>query len=151
MKRQDEAIDQLNNLLRDELSAVASYAEALRRMATPPLLELGANLESHRRRSALLANAISALGSIADAGIVQWGAMGRTRTPMHHPIDRRVAIDDLREGENRMVAHYDSALRSIDERYRPMVVSELVPAQGLTSGRMNLLWMSGTPPLAPAR
>jgi len=144
-RQREDTIDQLNILLCDELSAIMSYDQALRRMVSPPQFVLGENRESHKRRSILLADAISAQGRISDTGIVIWGAFGHGRSCDDHPIDRRVAIVDLLEGEDRLLARYETARTRVDDRHRQLI-AELMPAQEVTRGRISFLWMSGTPP-----
>jgi hypothetical protein len=146
---QEHSIAELNILLCDELSAIISYDVALRGMASPPQLELALNRESHKQRSVLLADAITARGRITDTGIVVWGILAEDRSP-GHAIDRRMAIDALLDGENRMLAHYGTAQLHVDPRHRQLLASELVPAQELTCGRIKFIWMSGTPPSPPA-
>ncbi len=149
LPQRDDTGDQLNILLCDELSAIMSYDAALQRMASPAHLELGENRESHKRRSILLADAITAHGRISDTGLSVWGVFGRTDAPADRLIDRREAIDALLAGEDRMLADYQAAQRLVDSAHRQLLITDLMPDQELTHGRIKLLWMSGTPPSAP--
>jgi len=123
-------VDELNALLRDELMAIETYAQALEgRSAFSGKAELSRCQQSHEKRAEILREQIGLLGGkpVETSGvqgvvakIVEGGAVA---------IGGGVAIRVLEEWEDRELKDYVARSESLDPPIREVVTTKLLPEQ----------------------
>jgi Domain of unknown function (DUF2383) len=141
-----ETINQLNALLRGELSAVETYDQVLKKLSgaeTPT--ELPMNRDCHFRRTQLLANEVVAKGGTPESSSGTWGALAQAATGSAKLFGRDAMIAVLEEGEDRGLSDYRTAAGVDDEDVQQLINVELLPAQKRTHERMSLLKKRGAP------
>src|SRR5687767_6543455 len=73
-----DTIDQLNSFLRGELSAVATYQQAIDKFTDPDMVtQLRGCLASHYERTRLLSEAVRRLGGVPSESSGLWGAFAK--------------------------------------------------------------------------
>lgn len=117
----------LEGLLYCERTAADTYRLALDRLGSDAPVALCDSLESHVRRSALLAEHIQGLGGLAVnqsgiwSGFTRLFANGRTR------IDRHAICTALQEGEYRIMVRYHDAAAQLDDDTLALFEEHLLP------------------------
>lgn len=127
------SVDRLQDCLRCELSAVATYEFAL---ARAPLVGLDRSLHeifmSHTRRTAQLGERLRHLGAEPIESAEAWSAfVGALRG--NSTGDRgRVAIAALQEGERQGVTLYTASVATCDLWTRTLLTADFLPEQQRT-------------------
>lgn len=135
------SIEQLNDFLRGELSAVETYRIALTKLdrASTVRPELEANMRSHEERVELLRSAIVAAGGEPTSTSGAWGAFAKTIQKGAAALGDKAAIRALEEGEDHGLADYRSDIDDLDATSRDLVERELLPLQEQTHRAMSQL------------
>jgi uncharacterized protein (TIGR02284 family) len=128
----DKAIDQLNSLLRGEISAVETYTQASRKIeddrAGDAALLRGIEQE-HGRNAQLIREEVKKRGGDADNSSGAWGAWAKTVERVATLFGDPAALKALKEGEEHGLKDYRDALEKLDGSARELVERLLIPAQ----------------------
>jgi hypothetical protein len=126
-------IDGLNCLLRDELAAVETYAEALTcRTSLLGEPDLSQCKRSHEVRMRLLRNKIAALGGNPATSSGLRGVWERMIEEGALTIGDGVAVRALEAGEDQVLRDYRAALPKLDPEVRSFVQRSLLPGEEYT-------------------
>ena len=134
-----QAIEQLNRYLRGELSAVASYDQAIAKIEENPSLKkvLGGCRASHQQRVEWLRAAVLALGGTparhtnARGTLAEWVERGATT------LGLRVAMKALEEGEALGLNGYEKEVTQLPPTLRGFVEARLLPEQRHTHATLT--------------
>jgi hypothetical protein len=132
------SVDQLNALLRDELIAIQSYAQALEGRSTfSGKTELSQCQRSHERRAEILREQIALLGGtpIETSGVL--GLVAKTVEGGAVAMGESTALRMLEDWEDRGLKDYVARSEEIDPPIRQVVTSKLLPEQVKTYRVMN--------------
>jgi hypothetical protein len=127
-----KAIDQLNSLLRGEISAVETYVQAIRKLEDERAGDASLLREiegEHGRNAQLIRDEVKRLGGDADNSSGVWGAWAKTVEGTAKLFGGPAALRALKEGEEYGLKDYRDALRDLDGPSRDLVERLLIPAQ----------------------
>lgn len=125
-----QSIDGLNTLLRDEMSAVETYGQAMARVPEGQIRDVLALCEKdHQSRAKKLAARISELGGKPSRSAGPWGSFMKMIAAGAAALGERTAIAVLEEGEDFGLVSYKSALGKLDPASSEIIEHELLPAQ----------------------
>lgn len=138
---QKSSIDQLNQFLRGEISAVETYRMALDTLdeGSTARGELEVCLQSHQSRVKLLQEAIIAAGGTPADSSGPWGVFAKAVEGGARILGDKVAVSALEEGEDHGLKDYKTDMANLDATARTLVASRLVPEQQATHDRMSSL------------
>jgi len=125
-------IDELNSLLKGELSAVQTYTQALKKIDTADRAEaLTENLENHQKAVDTLRSEIVSRGGkpVTDSGA--WGTWAQTVQGTSNLLGDKVALKALREGEEHGLNEYKEAIRDnvFSEKTASLISDTLIENQ----------------------
>lgn len=130
-------IDNLNSLLRSEISAVETYGQAFTHLQAFPCGDLIANRECHRQRVALIASIIRQLGGTPETSAGMWSALARVVEHGPAPISERAIIAALEEGEKQAVVQYRQH-GELDASSSQLIRTVLLSRQNRSRERLRL-------------
>jgi len=133
------AVEQLNRYLRNELSAVDTYAQAISQIEDNPSLSklLEGCRSSHQQRTEWLRAAVLALGGTpaqhtnAKGVLAQWVERGAAVFGM------KTALKTLEEGEALGLSGYEKGLSGLPADLREFVEQRLLPEQRHTHATLT--------------
>ena len=129
-------VDNLNSLLRGEISAVETYDQAIQHLKDGEIDDLIANPDSHRNRVDLLASNIRSHGGTPDSTSGVWGGFARLVERGASLIGEKSVIAALEEGEDRGLAQYREPGK-LDPSSIQLIQTVLLPKQLETHERMH--------------
>jgi len=133
-------IEQLNALLRGELSAVETYRQCLDRITdTVVRLQLEPLHASHRDRADKLAQRILNLGGKPSETSGPWGTFAKLVEGSAQLFGERPALAALEEGEDHGCDQYSRDLDTLTEESRRFVEIVLAPEQQRTHDVMSAI------------
>jgi len=129
-----DSISTLNELLRGEMSAVETYAQALEKIEEPFMAreEVRRCQADHQSRVGVLKNAIVNLGGKPSESSGLWGTFAKMVEGGAKVLGSKMAIAALEEGEDHGLALYQKALKTLDLSSRALVDRDLFPGQQKT-------------------
>jgi hypothetical protein len=133
------SVDRLNFMLRCELAAVDAYDRAAVILGDAVIPELGENRDCHFLRSQLLRKSVADLDGEPTVSSGAWGDLATAATTGSSAPDRADVLAILTTGEDRCLADYRSMLMTADDRVRPIIARDMLPAQESTHRRIRLL------------
>lgn len=137
------SVDQLNNYLRGELSAVETYRMALDKLDanSPTRIELDSAMQSHQQRVVLLRDAIIQLGGKPNESSGPWGVFAKAVEGAARVFGDKAAIAALEEGEDHGLEDYRTGIedKDLDAQSRTIVSAQLLPEQERTHARLSAL------------
>ena len=137
------SIEQLNSLLRGEMSAVETYQMALDKVDEigPAREELLVCLKSHEDRVQMLTDAIIELGGEPAQGSGPWGVFAKTVQGGAKIFGDKATIAALEEGEDHGLHDYEDEVQDddLDIESRELIVNQLLPMQRQTHERLSAL------------
>jgi uncharacterized protein (TIGR02284 family) len=143
----DEAVRQLNSLLRGEISAVETYRQAIEKVADSDRTAAGSvsllrQIESeHTQAVTVLRDRIVALGGEPSESSGAWGAWAQVVQGTANLFGDSSALKTLKEGEEHGLKDYEEAVDDVDAQSRSLITGELMPRQqrhiGLIDQLMN--------------
>src|SRR4051812_2164421 len=138
---QKSSVDQLNEFLRGEISAVETYRMALDKLdkGSPARAELDACLQSHQARVMLLRDAVVTAGGKPADGSGPWGVFAKAVEGGARILGDKAAVAALEEGEDHGMKEYKVNDADLDPTTRALVSSQLMPEQRRTHERMSTL------------
>lgn len=128
----DRCVDQLNSLLRGEISAVETYEQAIEKVDDEHASDataLRAIAQEHGEAAQSLRDEIRRLGAEADDSSGAWGAWAKTVEAAAKLFGDASALKALKEGEEHGLKDYREALDDLDEPSRNLVSTRLIPNQ----------------------
>jgi uncharacterized protein (TIGR02284 family) len=128
----DKSIDQLNSLLRGEISAVETYQLAIEKVDDEHASDataLRAIAQEHGEDAQALREAIEELGGEADDSSGPWGTWAKTVEGVAKLFGDASALKALKEGEEHGLKDYEEAQDDVDGESRTLIVSRLIPNQ----------------------
>jgi hypothetical protein len=135
--------DELNKLMRGELSAVETYQMAINKLDKNSSVsaELEACMMSHQNRVMMLREQVTAAGGVPARGSGPWGTFAKTVEGTAKIFGDKATIAALEEGEDHGLADYKRELEDIDldPQARAIVANQLLPAQQQTHSRLSVM------------
>ena len=127
-------IEQLNSLLRGEISAVETYDQALAKLADEPSLavDLRSCRASHQARVFALRSEVRRLGGEPTDGSGMWGAFAKLVEGGAKVFGTKAAIAALEQGEDKGLDDYEDDVESLAPTVRAFVEREIAPEQRRT-------------------
>ncbi|MDB5323133.1 MAG: uncharacterized protein JWN40_4764 [Phycisphaerales bacterium] len=141
----DDAVRQLNSLLRGEISAVETYRMAIDKVADSDQIAMDnvsilREIESeHSEAAQQLRQRIQQLGGHPSDSSGAWGAWAQTVQGTMNLFGDTTALKGLKEGEEHGLKDYEEALDDVDAGSRQLIASELIPRQQRHLGLINQL------------
>jgi uncharacterized protein (TIGR02284 family) len=131
----DGVIEQLNSLLRGEISAAETYAMAIGKVQESDrsrfadVQTLRDMQEEHGRACQSLRERIRALGGEASDSSGAWGAFAKTVEGAATLFGDKATLKALKEGEQHGLKDYQEALDDVDSATASMIENDFIPAQ----------------------
>lgn len=128
----DERVDQLNSLLRGEVSAVETYKQAIEKVGDEHVTDamaLRAIAQEHGEHAQALRQEVRRLGGEPDDSSGAWGAWAKAVEGTAKLFGDASALNALKEGEEHGLKDYEEALGDVEEPTRALLMSRLIPAQ----------------------
>lgn len=125
-------VEQLNSLLRGEISAVETYEQAIRKVGEDHVrdaAELRAIAREHGQNAQALREEIRRLGGDPEDSSGAWGVYAKTIEGVATLFGDASALKALKEGEEHGLKDYREALDDVDESSRPLITEVFLPAQ----------------------
>lgn len=141
----DEAVRQLNSLLRGEISACETYRQAIDKVADSDQIAMDnvsilREIEGeHTQAAQQLRQRIQQLGGKPSDSSGAWGAWAQTVQGTMNLFGDTSALKSLKEGEQHGLKDYENALDGVDTGSRQLIASELIPRQQRHLGLINQL------------
>lgn len=134
-------INTLNNLLKGELSAVESYAEAVLKVEEDSYIQkiFRQAQSSHIERAEKLRNAITASGGTPAESSGLWGSFAKLVTNTASGIGEKAIVNALEEGEDIGSNEYEWKILEIHGDSHKFVRDELWPKQQATHKLLSRL------------
>jgi hypothetical protein len=137
--------DELNKLLKNELSAIETYQQALEKKDTDPehitaINELSAILDDHQRAASRIEVAIRQKGGEPVRTSGAWGTWSKIVMGTAQLFGDTAALKALKEGEESGLNDYESVLSDTDiPQDAKALVSDLVATQRMHVQRLDSL------------
>ena len=128
----DQCVDQLNSLLRGEISSVETYEQAIRKIDDEHASDataLRAIAQEHGEAAQALRDQVLRLGAEADDSSGPWGAWAKIVEGTAKLFGDASALKALKEGEEHGLKDYREALDDVDEPARALITTQLIPNQ----------------------
>ena len=138
-------IDHLNALVRGEMAAVETYAQAIAALAANPIPELDVNCNCHARRVRELSELVSGFGGTPPGSSGLWGTITGAVTEGATVLGRHAILSVLCTGEEQGLKDYRAAAAVVDEETRQLIEQDLIPSQQRAYDRVLALSQSGPP------
>jgi uncharacterized protein (TIGR02284 family) len=130
-KEPNEAVGQLNSLLRGEISAKETYVQAIEKLGIEGRGEVEVLRDIAREHADAvdrLKDAVQQAGGTPAGSSGVWGAFARTVEGSAKALGDAAAIKALKEGEEHGLKDYESALENVDPNSQRLIAA-LIPAQ----------------------
>ncbi len=128
----DQCIEQLNSLLRGEISSVETYEQAIRKVDDEHASDakaLQGIAQEHGEAAQALRGEIQRLGGKADNSSGAWGVWAKIVEGTAKFFGDASALKALKEGEEHGLKDYREALDDVDESSRTLISDRLIPNQ----------------------
>ncbi len=128
----DKPIEQLQSLLRGEISAAETYAMAIEKIGDDrpaDAAQLRAISQEHGEAAQKLREEIRRAGGEAEDASGAWGAYAKTIEAAASLFGDASALKALKEGEEHGLKDYRDALASLEGDAKRLVAERLIPAQ----------------------
>jgi len=131
----DDITQELNSLLRGEISAAETYRMAIEKAAqstsnsAPSVALLRDIQQEHGRAAQALRDRIRELGGEPSDSSGAWGAWAKFTTGIANLFGDTVALRTLKEGEEYGLKEYEEALDEMDVTSAELIENQLIPAQ----------------------
>ena len=128
----EKGVEQLNSLLRGEISAVETYQMAIEKVGGDRATEGGqlrAVAQEHGENAQRLRDHIRRIGGEADDSSGAWGAWSKVVQGTMDLFGDASALKALKEGEEHGLKDYREALDDVDAQSRQFIWEYMIPAQ----------------------
>ncbi len=133
-----EDVKCLNVFLRNELSAVETYDQCIKKIDDARIASGLADLQnSHQLRAQLLRQKIAELGGEAENSSGMWGSFAKMVEGSASMFGERAAIAALEEGEDRGRDNYIEKSDDLSPELQRFVNAELLPEQRRSHDMLN--------------
>lgn len=133
-----EDVKCLNVFLRNELSAVETYDQCIKKIDDARIASGLADLQnSHQLRAQLLRQKIAELGGEAENSSGMWGRFAKMVEGSASMFGERAAIAALEEGEDRGRDNYIEKSDDLSPELQRFVNAELLPEQRRSHDMLN--------------
>lgn len=125
-------VEQLNSLLRGEISAVETYEQAIKKVGEDRVSDgtlLRAIAQEHGEHAQRLREEVRRLGGEPDNASGVWGVYAKTIEGVAKLFGDSSALKALKEGEEHGLKDYREALDDVDDSGRRLIAEVLIPAQ----------------------
>ena len=125
-------IDQLNSLLRGEISAAETYRMAIDKVSENDIANGGLLREiqaEHGRAAQGIRDRIRELGGEAADSSGAWGAWAKTVQETMNLFGDTSSLKSLKEGEEHGLKDYEKSLSQLDTTSAQLVSNQYIPAQ----------------------
>jgi uncharacterized protein (TIGR02284 family) len=126
-------VQQLNSLLRGEISAAETYRMAIDKVAGVESSTDAGLLreiqEEHGRAAQTVRDRIREMGGVASNSSGAWGAWAKTVQGTMNLFGDASCLKALKEGEEHGLKDYQEALDDVDAASRQLIQNQLIPAQ----------------------
>jgi uncharacterized protein (TIGR02284 family) len=125
-------VEQLNSLLRGEISAAETYRMAIDKVADGATANAGLLREiqeEHGRAAQGIRNRIREMGGEASDSSGAWGAWAKTVQGTMNLFGDESSLKALKEGEEHGLKDYEAALPNVDVPSAQLISNQLIPAQ----------------------
>lgn len=126
------AVDELNELLRGERSAVETYSQALEKVGSDPGADrLRDAQRNHQEAVSEISREISRLGGDPSTTSGAWGAWAKTVTGSAKLLGDSAALKALKEGEEHGIKEYQEVLEEdgVPQEFKAKVRDKFLPQQ----------------------
>ena len=128
------AIDQLNSLLRGEISAAETYRMAIDKISESDSASANGGLlreiqAEHGRAAQSIRDRIRELGGEAADSSGAWGVWAKTVQETMNLFGDTSSLKSLKEGEEHGLKDYEQALPQLDASSAQLVSNQYIPAQ----------------------
>jgi len=137
-----DSVEQLNSLLRGEISAKETYAQAIERLGIEGRNEVEVLREIAREHTGAverLRDAVRLAGGTPAESSGVWGAFARAVEGTAKALGDKAAIKALKEGEEHGLKDYREAVDDVNPDARQIIVADLIPAQERHIQQLGLL------------
>lgn len=135
----EKDIDQLNSLLRGELSAVETYGQCIEKMEETSVKQSLSTLQSsHATRATKLESRIRAMGGNPETDSGAWGTFAKLVEGGAKVFGKKAALAALEEGEDHGKKNY-ADVDDMTAEVRQFVQMELQPEQQRTHNSLKAL------------
>ena len=127
-----QAVEQLNSLLRGEISAVETYNLAIEKVGDEHVsdaTQLRAIAQEHGEHAQRIREEVRRLGGEPDDSSGAWGIYTKTIEATAKLFGDTSALKALKEGEEHGLKDYREALDDVDGSSRRLIAEVLIPAQ----------------------
>src|ERR671912_1306928 len=128
-----EGVDQLNSLLRGEISAAETYKMAIDKVNDAASMANAGLLreiqEEHGRAAQGLRDRIQELGGEASDSSGAWGVWAKTVQGTMNLFGDAASLKALKEGEEHGLKDYQEAVDDVDASTAQLIQNQLIPAQ----------------------
>ena len=129
-----EGVDQLNSLLRGEISAAETYRMAIDKATASPDTAASMGLlreiqEEHGRAAQAVRDRIRELGGEPSDSSGAWGAWAKFTQGTANLFGDAASLKALKEGEEHGLKDYEEGVDDIDATSAELVTNQLIPAQ----------------------
>lgn len=128
----DQRVDQLNSLLRGEISAVETYKQAIEKVGDEHASDataLRAIAQEHGEHAQALREEVLRLGAEPEKSSGPWGAWAKIVQGTAKLFGDASALKALKEGEEHGLKDYEEALDDVDDSARTLIRKQLIPNQ----------------------
>lgn len=126
------SIDQLNSLLRGEISAAETYRMAIDKLADNATSSAGLLREiqeEHGRAAQGIRDRIREIGGEASDSSGAWGAWAKVVQGTMNLLGDASSLKALKEGEEHGLKDYEDAVEKVDATSAQLIQNQLMPAQ----------------------
>ena len=126
------SVDQLNSLLRGEISAAETYRMAIDKLADDSTSNAGLLREiqeEHGRAAQGIRDRIREIGGEASDSSGAWGAWAKTVQGTMNLFGDASSLKALKEGEEHGLKDYQDAIGTVDVSSKQLISNQLIPAQ----------------------
>lgn len=114
-KAWEKDCEQLNSLLRGELSAIETYEQAIPKFEDSATVQALTRIAGdHRTAATMLRDSIRTIGGEPDTSSGMWGSFAKTVTGAAKILGPQTVLVALREGEEHGIAEYDKAITNAE-------------------------------------
>ena len=127
-----KAVDDLNELLKGELSAIETYRQALDKVKDQPdSKELYNVLDNHKKAAQVFTAHVKELGGTPSTDSGAWGTWAKTVTGTAKIFGDAAALKALKEGEEHGLKEYKELLEDEDvpQKIKEEVKNKYIPTQ----------------------
>jgi uncharacterized protein (TIGR02284 family) len=129
----DQTVNQLNSLLRGEISAAETYRMAIDKIVASPNSDnvglLREIQEEHGRAAQGIRDRIQELGGEASDTSGAWGVWAKTVQGTMNLLGDTSSLKALKEGEEHGLKDYQEALDDVDASSAQLIQNQFIPAQ----------------------